>query len=102
MVQHSFGGEWSTEKLDCLRKYLEAYRMIFCKNQRARHLTTNYVDAFAGTGYRTPSSNKRLPENPTLLFDDLDQDSETQEYLKGSARIALEVTPPFQYLRQLA
>jgi three-Cys-motif partner protein len=56
MVDHTFGGAWTERKLQCLRKYLEAYRTIFNRNPRARYFHTWYVDAFAGTGSRyTPA-----------------------------------------------
>jgi hypothetical protein len=51
-TSHQFGGRWTDEKLDKLRKYLNAYRKIFTRNPRAAKLLTNFVDAFAGTGYR--------------------------------------------------
>jgi three-Cys-motif partner protein len=50
-----FGGNWTEEKLECLKKYLSAYTTIFTKNPKARHFQTIYVDAFAGTGYRSTS-----------------------------------------------
>lgn len=92
MTVHQFGGNWTDEKLDCLRKYLGAYRKIFSTNEQARYFITHYVDAFAGTGYRQPSgahSNSSMP-----LFEG-DNAQDANSYLKGSARIALEVQPPF-------
>jgi len=50
-----------------------------------------YVDAFAGTGYRTQS--KISPDNPLSLFDDED----VQSFQKGSAYIALETEPSFDH-----
>ncbi|MGI9165743.1 MAG: hypothetical protein ACR2G5_05060 [Pyrinomonadaceae bacterium] len=47
--QQSFGGEWTSEKLKRVRKYLVAYATIMNK-QKFRYA---YIDAFAGTGYRT-------------------------------------------------
>jgi len=62
MTDHSFGGDWTEDKLARLRKYLTAHRTIFTRNERARYFTTWYVDAFAGTGSRssgiTPSSEQ--------------------------------------------
>jgi len=92
MTAHEFGGDWTTEKLERVRKYLSAYTIIFDRNLRARNLFTTYVDAFAGTGYRS------LPQTRSgedILFPDLIE-PENQDFLKGSARIALEVTPPFK------
>jgi three-Cys-motif partner protein len=89
-VQHQFGGSWTEEKLERIRKYLSAYTTIFTQNHRAANLRTIYVDAFAGTGYRT-SASERVPSPSLPLFDDDDAKS----FQKGSAHIALEVEPPF-------
>ena len=40
MLKHEFGGDWTDEKLDCLREYLPAYARIFRSNLRARYFTT--------------------------------------------------------------
>jgi three-Cys-motif partner protein len=79
MAKHVFGGDWTTDKLERVRKYLCAYTKIFKKNPRATYFTTIYVDAFAGTGERVESAD----------------DTDAQSLQKGSARIALEVDPPF-------
>src|SRR2546423_10904063 len=50
-----------------------------------------YIDAFAGTGYRTTLKAKRTAE--TLLPEIFEEDS--QEFIAGSARIALQVRPRF-------
>ena len=92
MTQHQFGGDWTSEKLERLRKYLKAYTTIFKGNERARNLFPVYIDAFAGTGYRIPS-------HPTTELDMLLPElaeAENQDFLKGSACIALEVEPPFR------
>jgi three-Cys-motif partner protein len=91
MTQHSFGGPWTEEKLARLRKYLTAYATIFARNPGALHLRTTYVDAFAGTGTRVDSKSDTLA--PQLLFDDIGMSG----FRKGSARIALEITPPFDH-----
>lgn len=88
---HHFGGAWTHDKLERLRKYLQAYTTIFNKNKRAKLLHTIYVDAFAGTGYRNPKSDQT---DTALLFEPDDVEHDT--FLKGSARIALEVEPPFK------
>jgi three-Cys-motif partner protein len=92
MTDHEFGGEWTEKKLACLRKYLTKYRTIFARNERARHLRTWYVDAFAGTGSRT-SYGTGASELP--LFEDVYQDEGTRSYGQGSAIIALELESPF-------
>jgi three-Cys-motif partner protein len=51
-----------------------------------------YVDAFAGTGYRTQPE----PAHPEEYLSRELVGPENERFLKGSARIALEVEPPFQ------
>jgi three-Cys-motif partner protein len=81
-VKQTFGGGWTTEKLKRLRKYLVAYTTAM-KNQRYQIV---YLDAFAGTGYR---ASPREKESDDFLFPEIDQ------FMDGSARIALQVTPGF-------
>lgn len=89
-ISHQFGGYWTDKKLELVHKYLRAYTIIFDRNPKAQNLHTIYLDAFAGTGYRNlPSTHE---EN---LLVELGEE-ETQDFLKGSARIALEVAPPFK------
>jgi three-Cys-motif partner protein len=89
-TSHSFGGRWTDKKLELVHKYLRAYTIIFDRNPNAQKLHTIYLDAFAGTGYRNlPSAHE---ENLLLELGE----EETQDFLKGSARIALEVEPPFK------
>ena len=92
MSEHVFGGEWTRDKLERVRKYLQAYTTIFHGNERAAHFTTSFVDAFAGTGDRKDSSIPGLSETPLL---DVESDDDLQDLQKGSARIALEVEPSF-------
>ena len=80
-----FGGRWTEVKLDVLEKYLGAYTRIFATNLKARHFQTIYVDAFAGTGRIS-----YLPNEQEDLFE-----HSRQEYVKGSATRALEVSPEF-------
>jgi three-Cys-motif partner protein len=95
MSGHEFGGDWTAEKLERLREYLTAYTLIFNRNPRAQKLTPIYVDAFAGTGYR---SQRKRQGSLSLPLPELTA-PDTRTFLKGSARIALEVEPPFkQYL----
>jgi three-Cys-motif partner protein len=85
--EHRFGGEWTEEKLERLKKYLSAYTRIFTQNELASYFTTIYVDAFAGTGYRAPTAQDS--SSPSLF------DKDAQEFQKGSAYIALENEPSF-------
>lgn len=91
MAKHEFGGDWTADKLERVRKYLCAYMTIFSQNPKAQYYTTIYVDAFAGTGHRV---NSRRAEVGAELFE-AKPDAETEKYKKGSARIALELQPAF-------
>ncbi len=89
---HRFGGDWTEQKLQVLGKYLAAYVKAL-KNQPFQ---TVYMDAFAGTGYRT----EREGDEPEagLLFPDLAKEA-PRKLLEGSAVRALRVEPPFgEYL----
>ena len=93
-VVHEFGGPWTEEKLNRLRKYLPAYTTIFAQNIRARYFSTHYVDAFAGSGSRSTAMDGG---STTLdLFDEIDARN-IEAFYGGSARIALEVEPPFDH-----
>ena len=72
----SFGGQWTAEKLEILRRYLDAYTTAL-KNQEFR---LTYVDAFAGEGYWRPRS-----EFASEDYEDF------REVRDGSPRIALEI-----------
>ena len=85
--EHRFGGDWTDTKLGILRRYLEAYSTAL-KNTPFK---TAYIDAFAGTGYRTLEQSEGEGH---LLFPDLAEES-TQGFLEGSARMALKVNPGF-------
>jgi len=80
-----FGGAWTQQKLQSLEKYLHAYSTIM-SNQYFRFA---YIDAFAGTGYRE-SKRTVMPS----LFPEL-VELEAENYLQGSARIALSIVPRF-------
>src|SRR5215207_7257806 len=92
---HQFGGHWTDNKLDRLRKYLTAYIRIFTANRWAARYRTTFVDAFAGTGYRNLPKESR-PEYVSMFLEDTPvYDEEMQSFQKGSAQIALETDPPF-------
>jgi len=80
-----FGGPWTQEKLKIIEDYLSAY-MRALKNQPFRKV---YIDAFAGSGsiYHKDTSERNSLKLP------LDED--TEEFLRGSASIAIEIKPPF-------
>lgn len=85
--KQQFGGDWTAENLERVRKYLKAYATIMSK-QKFRF---GYIDAFASTGYRV----LKQEENPNkLMFPELIQ-KESKRFLEGSARIALQIQPRF-------
>lgn len=94
MTTHKFGGSWTDEKLDNIRRYLIEYTKIFTNNEAASRFQTIYVDAFAGTGNRnTPKCNTNATAS---MFQDPEFiDQEAEDIRKGSARIALELNPGF-------
>lgn len=86
-VRHSFGGSWTSEKLEALIKYLRAYTTILSK----KNFHTTYIDAFAGTG---KIATKRRDADLLPFFND-STDENTERFLVGSARAALQVDPAF-------
>ncbi len=84
---HRFGGNWTEQKLECVRKYLSAYTTIMGNHP----FQFAYIDAFAGTGYREMESNEATGELmvPYLVS------PEVIGFRHGSARNALEVEPRF-------
>jgi three-Cys-motif partner protein len=88
-AQPAYGGDWTLEKLERVRKYLSAYTTIMSRQKGIRKYA--YIDAFAGTGY----ASLRQEENPEVpLFPELIE-AEPQTFIDGSARIALQVKPRF-------
>ena len=92
-VGHSFGGPWTEDKLQRIDDYLDAYMTIFSGNPRASKLNTIYLDAFAGTGFRTSPVAEDRAEGS--LFEDALEDPDTDSLKKGSAYVALRTKPPF-------
>lgn len=82
-MDNGFGGDWTEEKLTLVRKYLGAYTKVLKK----RNFRTIYLDAFAGSGFRNAIRDAEVQD----MFVDV-----LPAVLKGSPRIALEVTPRFQ------
>jgi three-Cys-motif partner protein len=82
-----FGGDWTEEKLRRVQKYLRAYNVALKKQP----FTREYIDAFAGTGYREV---KQIGSQPGLLLPELVEE-ECQDFLDGSATRALKIEPPF-------
>ena len=87
MAKQQFGGDWTEDKLSRIKKYFERYN-IALKNQR---FSREYIDAFAGTGYREVRCEET---DDAFLFPEL-AEPEVRRFLDGSARIALNVDPGF-------
>ena len=85
--RHTFGGPWTEQKLEYVRKYLHAYTTIM----KDKNFHFAYIDAFAGTGYHEPKRDENADQ---MLFDFPSE--ETQMFWDGSARIALQVKYPFK------
>ncbi len=76
----SFGGPWTGQKLEILRRYLDAYTTAL----KCQPFQLTYVDAFAGTGSYTSA---------------VDAYEEFYELRSGSTRIALDIDDkPFDKL----
>jgi three-Cys-motif partner protein len=86
-TEQLFGGSWTEKKLEILKRYLDSYNTVLKKQPFVRV----YIDAFAGTGYRQQRKNQY---NIQGLFEDLEQD-ESKQFLKGSAKLAIEASPSF-------
>jgi three-Cys-motif partner protein len=82
-------GPWAKEKLDALRQYLNFYTTVL-KKQGHWLKGTFFVDAFAGPGL---SKIRKKTKAASLFFPE--EEPEQEEYLKGSSRVALEITNPF-------
>ena len=84
MTSASFGGSWTQDKLNILKRYLDAYTTVL-KNQP---FSLTYFDAFAGEGQWSPGSR----------YTD-DDYGDFRELHLGSPRIALEIQEkPFDRL----
>lgn len=92
---HTFGGDWTSTKLDVLAKYLTAYTTALKDKPTAdRPFKKAYIDAFAGTGYRSMRGEDESDASANLVFPDLAEPA-PQELLDGSARLALKTEPQF-------
>ncbi|HEY9629347.1 MAG TPA: three-Cys-motif partner protein TcmP [Coleofasciculaceae cyanobacterium] len=102
MAPKVFGGDWTTSKLRCLDKYLNAYTKALSKQS----FETMYIDAFAGTGWLTLKQTEAEEEKSkepvsqisimSLFANQAEASAENSDIpLDGSARIALKVSPGF-------
>jgi three-Cys-motif partner protein len=87
VANQQFGGDWTEDKLSRVGEYLQRYNVAL-KNQP---FTREYIDAFAGTGYREVRCEGA---DEAMLFPEL-AEPEVRQFLDGSAKIALNVDPGF-------
>lgn len=91
-MKHSgqeFGAEWTIEKRDALRKYLDAYTTAL----KHQNFSLVYIDAFAGSGYIDQS--KRINDREELFA----LDKNVKGIFKGSTIIAQDIKDkPFDEL----
>ncbi len=89
-------GPWAKEKLERLRQYLDVYTRILLGLKASGYIKGYvYIDTFAGSGMakeRQKKTDKHTKDN-MLLFEE--QSKRNAEYIKGSPRVALEITQPF-------
>ena len=84
VVNTSFGGQWTQDKLEILRRYLDAYTTAL----KATPFRLIYVDAFAGEGSWSPAAGY-----------DTEDYGEFRGFHEGSPNIALEIQDkPFDRL----
>jgi three-Cys-motif partner protein len=87
-IDHEFGDQHTELKLSIVEKYLK----FFTTALRGKFTELWYIDAFAGTGSRTVRHEKRAAG----LLDS--GEPERIERRRGSARIAIDVKPPFDFI----
>jgi three-Cys-motif partner protein len=94
-IDHSFGGYHTDFKLSAVEKYLKAFTKALGRTTTSTKSKFDlwYIDAFAGTGYRTIYHKAR----PAGLFGE-EPEPAKREQRRGSAKIAIDVTPKFDFL----
>ena len=87
-------GPWAQEKLDCLKKYLDAYTTILRKQKWCERYF--YIDAFAGPGALRVRREHDDPAQLSMLDSASHADDVgARTYVAGSPRVALEIEHPF-------
>ena len=94
-INHTFGGYHTDLKLSMVEQYLKQFAKALSKPVKATgtRFSLWYIDAFAGTGYRTIQHDAK----PQGLFAD-EPEPAKKELRRGSAQIAVDVRPAFDFL----
>lgn len=87
-TRHEFGGQHTELKLQVVGKYLKQFSVAL----KPYFPKLWYIDAFAGTGSRTVRHEARVGDMLDAAV------PERIEQRRGSAKIAIDVTPPFDRL----
>jgi three-Cys-motif partner protein len=89
-------GPWAKEKLDALRQYLNFYTTVLKKQEHWLHGTI-FFDAFAGPGLSRVRTTEKTTKPASLFDTDAEVGTAENEFLKGSPRVALDITNPFTH-----
>lgn len=87
-------GPWAKEKLDALGQYLNFYTTVL-KKQGHWLRGTIFFDAFAGPGLSRIRIKKEKTEPAGLFGSDVEVGAAEIAFVKGSPRVALDISNPF-------
>lgn len=87
-------GPWAREKLDALGAYLSFYTTALKKQGQWRK---TFIDAFAGGGRARIRQQEKNAATESLLaeLEPAPVDTEVEQYIRGSPRVALDIETPF-------
>lgn len=86
--QTSWGGSWTTQKLDVFEKYVKAYLTIMNSYRDKYDWKLIYFDGFAGSGSRTKEESKEEVAVMSNLFEDTSlSENEVNPYRGAAARV---------------
>jgi len=91
-----WGSDWTIEKLDAFKKYVDAYLTIMEHNKNKFGWKTLYFDGFAGSGDRDRKDDSMEEDGSSQLLDFDIEEAETNVY-KGAAERVLSLKKKFDY-----
>jgi len=91
-----WGSDWTNEKLEAFKKYVDAYLTIMDANKKKYGWKTLYFDGFAGSGDRSRNDDSSVTTDDPHLFDFEIEEAETEVY-KGAAERVLSLNRKFDY-----